>query len=213
MEQWKQKTWFQAADGTKGSNALIAKEAGVTSGTVNNVFNRPEKVIPETTKRVLEAVEKLGYTYNVMPTMKMCTICKTVKPFEDFYTNGIAQNRYNKNIRYRTSLCKDCSSKKNKKYHTENRPKLTAQQLVSHRRRKYGINEEEYQAMVLSQNNICAICNKPSDRTLHVDHDHITGKIRGLLCNSCNTGIGLFKEDVDSLANAIKYLNAHAELG
>jgi hypothetical protein len=41
-KQWKQKTWFRAADGTKGSNKLIAKLAGVTSGTVSNVFNCPE---------------------------------------------------------------------------------------------------------------------------------------------------------------------------
>ena len=51
-KQWKQKTWFRAADGTKGSNKLVAELAGVTSGTVSNVFNCPEKVIPETQKRV-----------------------------------------------------------------------------------------------------------------------------------------------------------------
>jgi 5-methylcytosine-specific restriction endonuclease McrA len=209
QRQWRQKTWFQAADGTKGSNALVAKEAGVTAGTVANVFRRPEVVIPETKQRVLDAVEKLGYTYNVLPTMKVCTICKTVKPFEDFHTNGtVALRRYNKNIKYLNSLCKDCANKKNKKYHTENRTKITAQQLVSHRRRKYGITEEDYNNMILSQNNLCAICNKSSDKTLHIDHDHITGKIRGLLCSSCNTGIGLFKEDVYSLANAIKYLTS-----
>ena len=59
MKQWKQRTWFQASDGTKGSNTLVAKEAGVTTGTVSNVFRYPEKVIPETKKRVLEAVKKV----------------------------------------------------------------------------------------------------------------------------------------------------------
>jgi len=207
MKQWEQKTWFKAPDGTRGSNALVAKEAGVSVGTVSNVFNYPEKVIPETANRVLEAVKKLKYIPNELPTMKVCTICKTVKPFEDFYTNSIAQRRYNKNIKYLNSLCKDCANKKNKKYNKDNRPRLIAQQLVSHRRRLYGLNEEEYNNMILSQNNLCAICNKPSDKTLHIDHDHTTGKVRGLLCSNCNLGIGLLQEDVSIFTRAIEYLS------
>ena len=210
-KEWKQKTWFQAADGTRGSNALVAKEAGFTVGTVYNVFNCPEKVIPETTKKVLEAVEKLGYRHNVLPTMKMCTTCKVVKPFEDFYDGYKAKKqRYVTNKKYLHSRCKECDHARVREYHHNNKEKVTKQMLVSHRRRLYGIDEEQYNNMILSQNNICAICNKPSNKTLHIDHDHITGKVRGLLCSSCNTGIGLFKEDIDSLANAIKYLNTPA---
>jgi len=208
MKQWKQRTWFQAPDGTKGSNALVAKEAGVTTGTVTNVFSYPEKVIPETKKKVLEAVKKLNYTYNVMPTMKMCTVCKVAKPFEDFYDGYKAKKQRDvTNKKYLHSRCKDCDHARVKVYHKNNRVKVRKQQLISHRRREYGLTEEEYNNMVLSQNNMCAICNKPNDRTLHIDHEHVTGKVRGLLCSNCNLGIGLLQEDLIILNRAIKYLS------
>jgi len=208
MKQWKQRTWFQAPDGTKGSNALVAKEAGVTTGTVTNVFSYPEKVIPETKKRVLEAVKKLNYTYNVMPTMKMCTVCKVAKPFEDFYDGYKAKKQRDVvNKKYPHSRCKDCDHARVKVYHKNNRAKVTKQQLISHRRREYGLTEEEYNNMVLSQNNLCAICNKPSNKTLHIDHDHVTGRVRGLLCSNCNLGIGLLEEDLVVLNRAIEYLS------
>ena len=208
MKQWKQRTWFQAPDGTKGSNALVAKEAGVTVGTVYNVFNCPEKVIPETTNKVLEAVKKLNYSYNVMPTMKMCTVCKVAKPFEDFYDGYKAKKQRDvANRKYLHSRCKECDHARVRVYHKDNKAKVTKRQLISHRRRLYGLNEEEYNNMILSQNNLCAICNKPSDKTLHIDHDHATGRVRGLLCHTCNTGIGMLQEDVVVLNRAIEYLS------
>jgi hypothetical protein len=208
MKQWKQRTWFQAPDGTKGSNALVAKEAGVTVGTVYNVFNYPEKVIPETTNKVLEAVKKLNYAYNVMPTMKMCTVCKVAKPFEDFYDGYKAKKQRDvTNRKYPHSRCKECDHARVKIYHKDNKAKVTKRQLISHRRRLYGLNEEEYNNMILSQNNLCAICNKPSDKTLHIDHDHVTGRVRGLLCSNCNLGIGLLEEDLIVLNRAIEYLS------
>ena len=211
MKQWKQRTWFQAPDGTKGSNALVAKEAGVTTGTVSNVFSYPEKVIPETKKRVLEAVKKLNYTYNVLPTMKMCAVCKVAKPFEDFYDGYKAKKQRDiPNRKYPHSRCKECDHARVKVYNKNNRAKVRKQQLISHRRREYGLTEEEYNNMILSQNNMCAICNKPSDRTLHIDHDHATGKVRGLLCSNCNLGIGNLQEDLVILNRAIKYLSLYS---
>ena len=208
-KQWKQKTWFQAPDGTKGSNKLVAKLAGVTSGTVSNVFNCPEKVIPETKKKVLDAVEKLGYVYNAMPTMRMCIVCKTAKPFEDFYDGYKAKKqRYATNKKYLHSRCKNCDHARVREYHNNNRDKITKQQLIRHRFREYGLTEEEYNNMILSQNNLCAICNNPSkNKALAIDHNHKTGKVRGLLCMNCNTGIGFLKDDITILNNAIKYLS------
>lgn len=76
-------------------------------------------------------------------------------------------------------------------------------------RRFYGITIEEYETMVNAQNGNCAICgrNKSEFKTsLHVDHDHKTGKIRGLLCSNCNSGIGNLRDDVSLLKKAINYL-------
>ena len=70
-------------------------------------------------------------------------------------------------------------------------------------KKKYNLTPGEYNQMALNQNGRCAICEQPIK--LHVDHDHETGKVRGLLCQRCNTGSGLFKHDVKILRNAVKY--------
>jgi hypothetical protein len=60
--------------------------------------------------------------------------------------------------------------------------------------------------MILESNNSCPICQEPFIKTPHVDHDHITGKIRSLLCDSCNKGLGFFKDDPQILRDAADYL-------
>jgi hypothetical protein len=79
----------------------------------------------------------------------------------------------------------------------------------------YGITLEDYNRMLEEQGGCCAICGKPSTdykRNLHVDHDHLTGKVRGLLCVRCNYGIGYFGEDTTLLENAKVYLTKYAGL-
>lgn len=75
-------------------------------------------------------------------------------------------------------------------------------------RAKYGITLVEFEAMVLEQGGVCAICHEPnySGKRLVVDHCHDTGRVRGLLCNGCNGGIGLLKDSVLRLESAINYL-------
>lgn len=76
-------------------------------------------------------------------------------------------------------------------------------------KRKYGIGIDERDAMLTEQNGKCKICNEDfyaEAGTPHIDHCHSTGKIRGLLCKACNTGIGQMKDRIDLLTNAIKYL-------
>lgn len=67
--------------------------------------------------------------------------------------------------------------------------------------------------MYVAQDGLCAICGNPqipgegsSTKQLHVDHDHQTGKVRGLLCNQCNPGLGYFQDDISRLIAAVKYL-------
>ena len=74
-------------------------------------------------------------------------------------------------------------------------------------RREFGISEKEYNEILRSQNGVCAICKKSGNgKYLAVDHDHISGKVRGLLCQKCNTGIGLLGDNRDSLEKALEYL-------
>jgi Recombination endonuclease VII len=72
---------------------------------------------------------------------------------------------------------------------------------------KYGLTLKSYQAMKVAQNGKCRICLKTT-RYFHIDHDHITGRVRGLLCARCNIALGLFRDNPRILRNAIKYLAA-----
>jgi hypothetical protein len=77
-------------------------------------------------------------------------------------------------------------------------------------KRKFGITEEQYNFLRISQNDKCAICNNGgSYQRLGVDHNHKTGQIRGLLCAQCNAGIGNLKDSIELLENSIKYLKKY----
>lgn len=111
-------------------------------------------------------------------------------------------------------------------YYLANREKALAQMAVwraanperhavARRRSKlwltYKLTPEAYQALHDQQNGVCAICgDRAAKRSLHVDHDHATGTVRGLLCTSCNRGMGLLKDDVAILEAAIVYLKRTA---
>lgn len=78
---------------------------------------------------------------------------------------------------------------------------------ASNRKAKHGITTEEYEALQEKQGGKCAICWNPARV---VDHDHRTNKIRGLLCGSCNTGLGKLGDDIEGLKRAMKYLRRTA---
>lgn len=76
-------------------------------------------------------------------------------------------------------------------------------------KRNYGLSYEDYCKKAEEQKGLCAICFKPPYRNLDVDHNHSTGKNRGLLCGNCNTAIGLLKEDPQLFTQALAYLMLH----
>ena len=75
-----------------------------------------------------------------------------------------------------------------------------------HLRRKYGLTQNLFEALVAAQLGNCAICGANEDLELHVDHDHRTKKVRGLLCGKCNKAIGLLNDDLELLLAAKNYL-------
>lgn len=79
-------------------------------------------------------------------------------------------------------------------------------------RLEYGLSLAEFDAMASAQGGRCAVCSivPPASEVLHVDHDHETGAIRGLLCNTCNRALGMFGDDLDRVRAAVAYLEAAA---
>lgn len=104
----------------------------------------------------------------------------------------------------RYNICKSC--------HTDSDSNRYHNNSLLKRVKKFGITVEQYNNFVSIQNNSCAICGKPKEEftgrgnNFHIDHCHTSGKVRGLLCSHCNTGLGQFKDSINSLQNAIQYL-------
>ena len=93
--------------------------------------------------------------------------------------------------------------------------KLNDAAIDNNLRRDYGISLRQYNKLLLDQNNKCCICSQnPINQRLSIDHIHLTGQVRGLLCNHCNTSLGRFNDDIILLKRIIEYLEKSApELG
>jgi len=119
-----------------------------------------------------------------------CSDCGTEKPEEDF---GLDRNQ----ARGRKYACKECTNAKRRgRYQKENRR--------YHLKRAYGITPKQYENMSQEQMGICAICLEPTK--LYIDHDHVTGEVRGLLCQKCNSAIGLLYDNPARIDRAAKYV-------
>ena len=165
---------------------------------------------------------------------KICTLCKKEKTLSEYHDNN--RGSFGKH-----SMCKICrnrreSNRKMKRYRndSEYRAKVNEcnrkqsrertlknpdYQIDLHMKSRYDISLKEYNELFESQKGVCAICQKPETqkhndkiKRLHIDHDHVTGKIRALLCSECNTGIGKFKDNIEILHKAISYLEKHSNM-
>ena len=129
---------------------------------------------------------------------KTCNTCGKDKLLEDYYRKG-GRPIIN---------CQSCRSSGKAK---QDFKKKASQDFF----KKYGIDYDEYDRMFTEQQGRCAICKSPdpkgrwvgSSRAFCVDHSHTTGEIRGLLCNSCNQGLGNFFDNIENLKRAIVYLS------
>lgn len=149
-------------------------------------------------------------------TLKTCSKCNQVKELSLFSTDRAAKDG-------KRHICSDCVRThmreryyKNsarlrelrQKYYYENLEASREKSRNAARKKRletYGITESEYSALLISQDNRCAICNTTPD-VFSVDHDHDTGVVRGLLCKNCNAGIGLLGDSPRNLEQAVIYL-------
>lgn len=161
--------------------------------------------------------------------MKRCSKCKQEKPLTEFGPN----KQYSQGVR---PECRECTQAYSRAYHQahrnlhlararENYQKNRERRKVdfqayrqknadkihaAHLRRKYGISKDQYRTLMTEQEGRCAICRRSfmdiHRVRLHVDHDHATGQVRGLLCNRCNLLLGMVQDIPALLMQAVNYL-------
>ena len=155
-----------------------------------------------------------------------CTLCHRKEKEEYQKTKGKA--RHNKSV-YKYSQSKKGKIVKQKEY-KKGREEGWDMHYIKYNGRervlknRYGITSEDYNRILVEQKGVCAICGNPQTQKrvsssgkvrllgLFVDHNHETGKVRGLLCNNCNNALGYFRENVEYLANAISYIEKHKKV-
>lgn len=152
---------------------------------------------------------------------KECPHCRGIKSYDGFYKDKSRQSGI-------SSWCKDCLLDKAKerrrtnpeqyraiarKYYYKNQNKILS--ALRAKGRKRSVEQKKlswgfYNELFAAQDGKCLICGIHADEAyngLHIDHDHVTGEVRGLLCHKCNTALGLFQDNVEFLKTAADYLN------
>ena len=128
---------------------------------------------------------------------KRCSTCKNDLPVDAF-----AKHKSTKDgLQYR---CRSCVKTHRGAYDFSKQKNLSL-------KHKFGLSLAEYNVMLEKQNGQCAICGTDKCETgysLAVDHCHVTGKIRGLLCRTCNTTLGKFNDEIERFYKAARYLEA-----
>ncbi|MGZ4126862.1 MAG: endonuclease VII domain-containing protein [Actinomycetota bacterium] len=124
---------------------------------------------------------------------KRCPRCGATKDVAEFPRNRATHDGL-------ATYCKPCHNATIRR----NKEKLHGSERQFRLRLRYGIDETDLAWLALQQADVCGICG--SQTRLHVDHDHRSGKVRGLLCFNCNRGLGYIRDDVQVLRNAVQYL-------
>lgn len=149
--------------------------------------------------------------------MKTCTRCGETKPIDDYWNQRARPDG-------KAPWCKACQAAWKAEYRQKNREAELAKDRERSRRWRarndkseqtrrllYGMSPGQYDQMLADQGGVCAICGKAPTGTgsrskLRVDHCHTSGRVRGLLCNSCNLAVGNFRDDPEIMRKAIEYL-------
>lgn len=133
-------------------------------------------------------------------TEKTCSGCGGMKPLTSYNRDARAAGGI-------SSRCRECKNAEQARWRERNPDRLRAFAL-----KRYGITQDDYDRMFHDQGGVCAICQRPEkridprwnvNRRLAVDHDHVTGAVRGLLCGNCNQRLSWFEQFGEAAA---KYL-------
>ena len=140
--------------------------------------------------------------------MKVCSKCRIDKPLEEFWADKRRKGKLQ-------AWCKSCRRiaqneyrKRNPGYEQLRYQREKDKHREKHLKRKYGFSLALYAKVLSEQRNRCAICGceESKSKMFAVDHNHTSGKVRGLLCSNCNRMLGYAKENIETLSKAIEYL-------
>jgi hypothetical protein len=183
-----------------GRKTQIAKRTITKSGWIKG---KPKRFLVGHNSRYI------GSPPDVPNGKKWCGECKQIKDVSEFYSHRNTLDGLQ-------GRCKDCGRKYHKKWR-ENNPEYDKKYMDEyHLLIDFGLTTAQYNKMLEDQEGRCAICYKYETRMqngklgrMSVDHDHKTGKIRGLLCNNCNRALGLLGDCIGTLQTAIDYLKLY----
>jgi len=136
---------------------------------------------------------------------KECTVCKEIKHLDEYYKNSKRHDNY-------SPRCKTCMDAYKQSWTVGKENDIKLRNENTRLLQRYNITSEDYKVLLHKQDYCCAICgNAPeegraSSKKLSVDHCHTTGAIRGLLCQKCNTALGLFNDSAEIIKKALNYL-------
>lgn len=146
-----------------------------------------------------------------------CKVCLNAENKKYYYKDIEARREYEKNRRIRKPehvMAIQRAAQIKWRANPENRER----KRIAYIAKKYGITIEQYEQMLVDQKSLCAICLRPPEPTskghgerFHIDHCHATGKVRGLLCYCCNSGLGSFLDNVEAVQRAAEYLKRSQE--
>lgn len=161
--------------------------------------------------------------------MKRCSKCDELRPLDQYYAapgcrdglRGDCKACFSARAKARYAEKSDEIKAYVKRWQQENAEYVNAYRRKrnatrrkeireGHLRRTFGITLDDYDEMLDAQGGACAICRRPpaEGKSLHVDHDHATGVVRGLLCFTCNGALGMLSENEDTIACALAYVSA-----
>jgi len=164
---------------------------------------------PEAIKRKITELQTLKFKRRVMkrradaetvPTgFKVCRECARTLPVEQFHRHSNAKDGLQ-------NRCKQCAVALAVRWSKAHPERFSYNQRTARLRAKYGLSRAQLAALLERQNGRCPICQRELNTRFHIDHDHASGKVRGILCDACNKGLGHFGDSSGLLRAALAYL-------
>lgn len=154
---------------------------------------------------------------------KVCTVCYEEKPVGEYHTfmrkrRNTINRKSNERYEVVRARCKDCTNRDMRSWRYQ-KGIFNQEDYKKYLKRRnlfnvYGISMNDYDKLLAEQEGMCAACSGPPTGrgVLHLDHDHETGQIRGLLCHHCNAALGMALDRVERLEMLIAYLDKHKGL-